>query len=177
MASSPRTHRRMLQVAPAPRHEQRAMAVLRQFRLVYGSVRRHSRRIEQDSGMSGSQAWMLHELQQSPDIGVSELAERLSIHVSTASQLVDKLVQGGYVAKQRSLEDQRRVGLRLTNAGGAALRRLPHPVEGLLPAALMDLPDHALRALQRSLDALLSGMQPLDAADAAWPVITDGDRV
>jgi DNA-binding MarR family transcriptional regulator len=155
------------------RHERRAREVLQQFRLVFGSVRRHSKQVEQDCGMSGSQAWMLQELLRSPHIGVSALAARLAIHISTASQLVDKLVNSGYLAKQRSAEDQRRVGLRLTAAGQAALRRIPRPAEGLLPSALRDLPDPTLRALERGLAQLLQHLQPLDGDDAANPVLTD----
>ena len=75
-----------------------ALGVLQQFRVIYGSMRRHFREVEERCGLSGSQMWVLQEVQHSPGIGVNELAGRLGIHQSTCSLLVEKLV-----AKQRLL--------------------------------------------------------------------------
>ncbi len=86
------------------------MQVLRQFRLIYGSVKQHFREVEERCGISGSQVWLLREVATAPGTGVSRLAERLSIHQSTCSLLVEKLVGAGLIAKTRSAEDQRRVG-------------------------------------------------------------------
>ena len=107
------TERRVLVSAQRDhvRHKQLTLDVLKQFRLIYGSVRHHFRQVEETCGVSGSQIWMLHELHSAPGIGVSDLAHRLSIHQTTCSQLVEKLVARGYVEKTRSEEDQRRVGL------------------------------------------------------------------
>ena len=113
---------------------QLTLAVLKQFRLIYGSVRQHFREIEQVCGVSGSQLWLLHEISGEPGIGVSELARRLSIHQSTCSQLVDKLEARALVNKQRLQNDQRRVGLHITESALALLQRTPGPAEGLLPA-------------------------------------------
>ena len=51
--------------------------------------------------MSGSQLWLLQEIGRSEGLGVSELAQRLSIHQSTCSLLIEKLVRAGYVRKAR----------------------------------------------------------------------------
>ena len=91
-----------------------SIKVLKKFRLIFGSVRQHFREVEQTCGVSGSQLWILQEVSNTPGIGVSELAGRLSIHQSTCSQLVEKLVGRGLLIKERSVEDQRRVGLLLT---------------------------------------------------------------
>ena len=89
--------------------------VLKKFRIIFGSVRQHFREIEQTCSVTGSQLWVLQEVSTTPGIGVSELSERLSIHQSTASQLVEKLVGRNLIIKERSKEDQRRVGLWLTD--------------------------------------------------------------
>jgi DNA-binding MarR family transcriptional regulator len=113
------------------------LAVLKQFRLICGSVRHHFRRVEETCGVSGSQLWMLHKLQSAPGIGVPEVAHRLSIHQTTGSQVVEKLVARGYVEKTRSGEDQRRVGLRITRGAANVLKDAPGPAEGLVPEASM----------------------------------------
>lgn len=147
-------------------HKARALEVLKQFRLVYGSVRQHFRDIEAHCGVSGSQLWLLHEVSQAPGIGVSELARRLAIHQTTCSQLVEKLVTHGYLVKRRSREDQRRVGLTLRPAAAAVLKDAPGPAEGVLPEALVGLSGATLQALARDLAAVIAGLRRLDAAAA-----------
>lgn len=130
---------------------QQSLEVLKKFRIIFGSVRQHFREIEQTCGVTGSQLWILQEVAQNPDIGVSILAERLSIHQSTCSQLVEKLVSRGLINKERSKEDQRRVGLCLTAEAAKILKNAPGPAEGILPEALQALPESALLALDKSL--------------------------
>jgi len=128
-----------------------SLQVLKKFRVIYGPVRQHFREIEQNCGITGSQLWILQEVAKSPDIGISELAEQLSIHQSTCSQLVEKLVVRGLLVKQRSKKDQRRVGLCLTDRATEMLKVAPSPSEGVLPEALQALPESALLALEKSL--------------------------
>jgi len=154
----------------AERHQNLSLDVLKQFRLIYGSVRHHFRQIEAACGVSGSQLWLLHELNACPGIGVSELAQRLSIHQTTCSQLVEKLVVRGYVEKTRSAADQRRVGLTITRSAAAVLARAPGPAEGVLPEALMALPDATLRALSVQLAKLIDGLHLQDTRAADKPL-------
>jgi DNA-binding MarR family transcriptional regulator len=143
------------------------LEVLKQFRLIYGSVRQHFRQVEATCKVSGSQLWMLHELQDSPGIGVTGLAHRLSIHQTTCSQLIEKLVSRGYVVKTRSEKDQRRVGLTITKSAVKVLKEAPGPAEGLIPEALMGLPQATLESLMANLSELIDGLrlQDLQAAD------------
>jgi MarR family transcriptional regulator, organic hydroperoxide resistance regulator len=151
-------------------HKQLTLDVLKQFRLIYGSVRSHFRQIEDICGVSGSQLWMLHELQAAPGIGVSDLAHRLSIHQTTCSQLVEKLVARGYVIKTRSVEDQRRVGLSITRSAKKVLTGAPGPAEGLLPEALLGLSDATLQSLTAHLGKLIEGLQLQDEQAANRPL-------
>ena len=150
-------------------HRALTLRVLKQFRTIYGAVPRHFRRTEQRSGVSGSLAWILHEISESPGIGVSELAERLSIHQSTGSQLVEKLVRDGHVHRARSREDRRRVGLALTPQGANVAAKTPPPAEGVLPGALMSLSSASLRKLNTDLDHLIAHLQ-IHEADADKPL-------
>ena len=146
------------------------LKVLRQFRLIYGSVKQHFRDVESTCQISGSQVWILHDIALSPGTGVSRLAERLSIHQSTCSQLVEKLVSAGLVTKKRSTSDLRRVGLEITRQGRQLLERAPGPAEGMLPEALRQLPDVALSTLQVNLDHLISHLKSADEKDAEKPL-------
>jgi DNA-binding MarR family transcriptional regulator len=154
----------------ANRHERLTREVLKQFRLIYGAVQRHFRTIERRCGLSGAQAWILCELARVPSLGVTDLARRMSVHQSTASQLVEKLVRSGYVERAAHSGDRRRVSLRLTRRGLSLTRRLPEPAEGVLPRALDTLSDAALRILQVNLARLVSQLQTRRAHDAQQPI-------
>ncbi len=152
------------------RKNQLSLQVLKKFRIIYGSVRQHFREIEQTCGVTGSQLWILQEVGNSPGIGVSELSERLSIHQSTGSQLVEKLVARDLVIKERSKEDQRRVGLWLTTEASSLLKSAPGPAEGILPEALQALPDSALVALDNSLIEVIGQLRIRDDKLADKPL-------
>jgi DNA-binding MarR family transcriptional regulator len=136
-----------------------AFQVLKKFRQIYGSVRQHFREIEQTCGVSGSQLWILQEIANTPGVGVSEVAQRLSIHQSTCSQLVEKLVNRNLIIKERSKVDQRRVGLILPEATLVLLSKAPSPIRGVLPEALMQLPEEILVTLDASLQNVINQLQ------------------
>lgn len=148
------------------------MRVLRNFRVIFGSVRQHFREIERRCGVSGSQLWILQEVSSRPGVGVSALAERLAIHQSTCSQLVEKLARSGHIAKRRSDDDQRRVGLTITRKGERTIARAPGPAEGLLPEALGELSTPSLRALEQSLQRVIERLD-LEAPEAAGQPLAD----
>lgn len=145
-------------------------AVLRSFRTIYGSVRKHFRDVQQSCGVSGSQLWILHEVRGAEGIGVSELAARLSIHQSTCSLLVDKLVRAKLIAKTRSKTDQRRIGLSLSARGRQVLKRAPGPPEGVLPEAVAGLPAATVRTLYRCLRGVVRGLDVRDDDAAGTPL-------
>lgn len=149
---------------------QLSIQVLKKFRVIYGSVRQQFRDVEQSCGVTGSQLWILQEVARTPDIGVSELAERLSIHQSTCSILVEKLVTRGLAIKERGKEDQRRVGLCVTEDALQTLKKAPGPAEGILPEALQSLSESALHSLDVALAELVEQLQARDDRLADKPL-------
>lgn len=133
-------------------------------------MRHHFRQIEATCNISGSQLWMLNELQKAPGIGVSDLAHRLSIHQTTCSQLIEKLVARGYVAKTRLVGDRRRVVLKITKTAASVLKEAPGPAEGLIPEALMGLSQASLESLMANLNELIEGLQLRDHQSADRPL-------
>ena len=146
------------------------LQVLKKFRIIFGSVRHHFREIERTCGVSGSQLWIMQEILHAPGVGVSELAERMSIHQSTCSQLVDKLASSGLVIKERSKEDQRRVGLCLSENARKLLQSAPGPAEGVLPDSLRALPPATLKSLDSSLEQVIEHLQIKDSSLSEKPL-------
>ncbi len=153
-----------------PKNKELALQVLKKFRIIYGSVRQHFREVEQTCGVSGSQLWIMQEIANTPGIGVSELAGRLSIHQSTCSQLVEKLVTRKLIIKERSLEDQRRVGLRLEEAAAKIIKSAPGPSEGVLPEALSALTIQTMQELDLSLGKVIQKLKIKDEKLAEKPL-------
>jgi MarR family transcriptional regulator, organic hydroperoxide resistance regulator len=74
------------------------------------------------------------------------------------------------INKERSKEDQRRVGLCLSSEGSIILDNAPGPAEGILPEALHGLPASALLALDNSLIELISQLRIRDDKLAEKPL-------
>lgn len=136
--------------------------VLKQFRVIFKSVRSHFQSIERACGLSGAQLWALAKISDLPNIALNQLAQELAIHQTTASNLVEKLASKGLVDKVRQKADQRFVALALTAAGRQLLAAAPGPFEGILPDALGKMPHQKLLSLHRLLADLQTLMDPVD---------------
>lgn len=143
---------------------------LKKFRVVIRAAQRHSAWIEKQCGVSGAQLWVMQELHEHPDLRVGEIAKRLAIHQTTASNLVDGLEKRGLVVKARNREDQRVVKLALSEQGTELLLRAPAPARGLLPEALKKLDAQSLLKLNEGLQALLESIDGEDAGHGLQPL-------
>jgi DNA-binding MarR family transcriptional regulator len=112
----------------------------------------------------------MQEVANTSGIGISDLADRLSIHQSTCSQLVEKLVTRKLIIKERSREDQRRVGLRLTDEAAALIKKAPSPAQGVLPEALWALSMETIQTLNTSLEKVIEQLQISDDKLAEKPL-------
>lgn len=147
-------------VAPAaltPRQSSEA-AALRLLRSIVRATRQHMQLIEEHCGVPGAQIWMMAELARSPGIRVSDLADALTVHQSTVSNLLLKLEERGYVTRERSADDQRVVRLRLTRAGAAVLGRAPKPLEGAVETGVRAMTSGELAQLHQGLARLAARM-------------------
>jgi DNA-binding MarR family transcriptional regulator len=146
------------------------LETLQKFRIIIGAVRQHSRALEAACGISGAQVWILATIADTPDITVSQVSQALSVHVSTTSNLLDKLARAGLVERLRGEEDRRVVRLRLTDAGKAIVARAPRPLTGLVINALEKMPTDALARLDTELAVLIGHMNTVDQNAANVPL-------
>jgi MarR family transcriptional regulator, organic hydroperoxide resistance regulator len=132
--------------------------VLRLFRIIFKSTTQHFAEVEKAAGIGGASLWALTEMAEIDDLTVSGLAKAMSIHQSTASNLLERLETGGYVARIRSTNDRRVVNLSLTEKGRDVLVKAPPPYRGLLLDALTRLDPKSLEQLKRDLSGLVDAM-------------------
>jgi DNA-binding MarR family transcriptional regulator len=144
--------------------------VLKQFRLIFKAVQQHSQWVETHCGVTSAQLWALWEVSEKPGLKVTELAMAMSIHHSTASNMLDKLVKKDLIIRERISQDQRVVTLKLTEAGTQLLTLAPLPPQGILQHSLFQLPENVLKSLAENLDVLVKGMEIKDETAAMQPI-------
>lgn len=145
-------------------------SILKLFRIIFKSTTQHSHDVEQKLGIGGASLWALAEVAVAESLTVSGLAQTMSIHQSTASNLIEKLESRGYLVRQRSESDRRIVHLTLTSKGRETLAQAPPPYRGILPDAVMKLSPETLNQLYDNLSELVSKLESKREEDAYNPI-------
>ena len=144
--------------------------ILRALRLVFRSVQKHNQIIEDQCGVGGVQMWALWEIARAGRMRVSELAQKLSIHQSTTSNLLDKLERQRFIRRERSTTDQRVVQVALTEIGEKLLESSPPVARNLIIDALMEMPEDSLLQLEDGLYQLIRHLKVQDASGENQPL-------
>jgi DNA-binding MarR family transcriptional regulator len=141
--------------------------VLRCYPRIYFACHcRHVRDEKTQAQLSSHQASVLDHLDDVQGTSLLALAQHLGVTASTMSLMVDRLERGGYVRRERSPQDGRRVDLRLT-AAGVGIKKQQKVLEPELVAAMLRRLDPARR------QQALHGLELL--AEAAREMIASGD--
>lgn len=150
--------------------QKKRLEVLKQFRVLLRSIRRHYQWVEQECGLSGAQLWAMAEIGGAPGLKVSELAQQLGVHLSTASNMLRRLEELALVKRMRINDDHRVVRLQLTAKGDRSLRCAPRPLVGILQQALADLPQVRLDSLHADLGEVIRLMKFKDVKARSTPL-------
>jgi DNA-binding MarR family transcriptional regulator len=150
--------------------QKKRLEVLKQFRVLLRSIKRHYQWVEQECGMSGAQLWAMAEIADAPGIKVSDLARQLGVHLSTASNMLRRLEELGLVKRIRIGKDHRVVQLQLTAKGAKILKRAPRPFVGILQQALAELPQRRLDSLHAELGEVVRLMKFKDSKARVTPL-------
>ena len=142
------------------------LQALQSLRLIYASARWHDAQVRRSVAIAGSQLWALSEIARRDGMGVNDLAERMALHQTTASNLVNALAKKGLVRRVRDGSDQRFVHLHITSEGRRTLAQSPDPHPGLLVDALRKIDSQHLQRLRRDLAALVRLMRRTTARAA-----------
>ena len=142
------------------------LQTLQAFRTIFGSARLHDAEVRRTASISGSQLWALSEIARATGMSVNALSKCMALHQTTASNLVNALVERKLIRRVRDAGDQRVVQLHVTGEGKRMLGRAPGPYAGLLVDALRHLDGSQLSTLRRCLELLVAVMKR-PAANAA----------
>jgi DNA-binding MarR family transcriptional regulator len=125
-----------------------------ELRPVLLRLARELRKETEQLGVTARQATLLWLVKRSPGLSLAELAAEEGISPPALSGYVDRLERAGLLARIRSTEDRRRVGLELTDEGQKLLRRIRARRTTWLAARLGELDAAELEALAAATPAL-----------------------
>jgi DNA-binding MarR family transcriptional regulator len=109
------------------------------IRAVVRALRINTRASELEIGISLAQLFVLQQVAERPAESLNDLAERTATHQSSVSVVVRRLVDRGFVTRQASTSDKRRVQIALTPAGQKLLVGAPRTIQSRLMTALATL--------------------------------------
>jgi DNA-binding MarR family transcriptional regulator len=138
----------------APTLTKEGAQALQAVRGLVAALSQSARVIEQRTGVTNAQLFLLQQIAADTNLSVNELAARAMTHQSTASVVLSRLERRGLVQRVRSPLDGRSVVLRLTPAGRRLLRRAPAPATSEIVDAISRLTASEVRMLRTGLVAL-----------------------
>jgi MarR family transcriptional regulator, organic hydroperoxide resistance regulator len=132
--------------------------ILDAIRRLVQRLRLSDRAAQSRLGLSSAQVFVLAELGKEDALSLKDLAERTRTDQSSVSVVVGRLVAAGYITRARAEDDARRLVLKLTRSGRAALQRVPPIAQEQLIEALDTLPAFARRQFADTFAKLLDAM-------------------
>jgi DNA-binding MarR family transcriptional regulator len=117
-------------------------------------LRRRMRSASPHSTLTMAQLEVLQSLAEQQPARMGELAERLHLALNTVSTLSSALARGGWVSRERAVDDRRGVLLALTPAGLDYLERWQRDLDAVLAETVAELDGPAQEALRQALPAL-----------------------
>lgn len=149
--------------------------VLRNLRRLIRAVDLYSRRLVNETGLSGPQLICLRQLARDGAMQSGRLAEAVNLSAATVSGILDRLEARGLVSRERQLDDKRRVLVDLTPEGQGAIHDAPPAMHDSFLFKYRNLPESQRLQITRTLRKLVSMMSAgeLDAA----PILVPGDSV
>jgi len=139
-----------------------AAQAMNALRRLVRAVRTANRTVQRAVGISGAQLFVLRQLEERPRQSLSDLAIGTLTDPSTVSEVVGRLVAGGYVARHVASDDARRAELALTSRGRAVLRKAPETLQGVLVKGFRRLSAGKRHALAEGLQAWIGASNLAD---------------
>jgi len=110
-------------------------------------------------GMSASELVVLWKAHKLGECRVTALAEDIGVPPSTVTGMMDRLVEGGWLARERDPEDRRAVVMKSTPALADLIRGLKHESSRILEKALRHLPQETRHRLENDLTTVLECLE------------------
>ena len=115
-----------------------------------------------DNGLTMSQTVALFKIKRNGMCGVADVGEDLQVSSAAASQMLDRLVQQGFIQRSENPEDRRGKCLTLTDKGQRFLQKGIHERQRWIEDLAASLSDEEMRAAALAVDMLVGKAKTLD---------------
>lgn len=141
----------------SPVKQSEGKRILNSVRQLVRALRLYDREAQTKHGISAAQMFVLHALSEEDGISLNELAAKTATDQSSASVVVHRLVEAGYVTRTPKEEDRRHIELRLTAKGRTVTRRSPPPAQQRIIEIVDAMPARDRKAFAELLEGFVEG--------------------
>ena len=142
------------------------------LRKITQAIDLHSRALKRKFGLTVPQLVILQEVSLHQQISVSELARSVSLSQATVTDIVNRLTANGYLSKQRSDLDKRRVMITPLAKCHEILEKAPPPLQEMFIDKFSDLEHWEQLMLLSALNRIVN-LMAAEKIDAA-PILATG---
>ncbi len=133
--------------------------IMQSLRRIFKAIQDYSHEVSGKFGITGPQLWALKTISQNESLSLKDLSERMYLHPSTITGVVDRLEKKGYVARKRDQADRRVIYVELTAEGMTLAKRAPNPAQGKMIYGLKNLKKGDLNLIYNSVQKLVEIME------------------
>jgi DNA-binding MarR family transcriptional regulator len=132
---------------------------MQSLRRIFKALQNYSHEVSNQYGITGPQLWVLKTVFQNESLPLGKLSQKMYLHPSTITGVIDRLEKKGYVSRDRDREDRRVVMVQLTPKGKRLVKRAPNPVQGKMIHGLRQLGKEKLDLIHESVQTLVETME------------------
>lgn len=133
--------------------------IMQSFRQIFKSIQQYSEEVLKKFGVTGPQLWLLKLLDREGEHSVGELSQKMCLHISTVSSIIDRLEAKSYLIRKRDAADRRVVTIHLTEWGRGIVSKAPEPSQGKLLHGLQKLSPPDVLELSEALQKIVQMME------------------
>ncbi len=133
--------------------------IMQSLRRIFKAIQDYSHEVSSKFGITGPQLWALKTISQNGSLSLRDLSERMYLHPSTITGVVDRLEKKGYVIRKRDQVDRRVIYVELTADGRKLVRKAPNPAQGKMIYGLKNLKGRDLNLIYDSVQKLVEIME------------------
>ncbi len=136
--------------------------IMHSLRQIFRAIQDYSQEVSKKFGITGPQLWALKTLFADGSLSLGDLSNKMYLHPSTVSGVVDRLEKKGYVVRDRGQKDRRVVTVALTPKGKKLVKKAPNPIQGKMVYGLRKLEARKLNSIYAAIQKLVEIMAVQD---------------
>ena len=125
--------------------------IRKQIRKVEKYAYQHSQELMRDFGITGPQMGVLRVISSNSAISLSDIANRMGLHITTVEGIINRMQHRKFVKKQKSAKDKRVVEVFITEKGAKILKEAPVGAMGRFYRNLQKISDEEARQIYKTL--------------------------